>query len=231
MKILIVNGDDFGYTKGVNQGIILAHQKGILTSTSVMVDGIAAEEAKNLLSYPKFSVGLHFAITKEGLQALLMKLATLSFSEIKAVEKEFNRQVEKFVKITGKLPDHLDSHHTVHLHPKVRPIFENFSQRHHCPVRAFGGIRWLHSFYGWNKLRQTDLGRISVDSLLKILKNLKDGINELMCHPGLVDENLRKISRYLEEREVELKTLTDQRLADYINESDIKLRNWKEISV
>ena len=34
MKKLIVNADDFGKTNGVNAGIIKAHEKGIVTSTS-----------------------------------------------------------------------------------------------------------------------------------------------------------------------------------------------------
>jgi predicted glycoside hydrolase/deacetylase ChbG (UPF0249 family) len=36
-RILIVNGDDFGRTAGVNRGIIEAHQRGVLTSASLMV--------------------------------------------------------------------------------------------------------------------------------------------------------------------------------------------------
>ena len=38
MKSLIVNADDFGASRGINRGVIEAHRKGILTSTSMMVD-------------------------------------------------------------------------------------------------------------------------------------------------------------------------------------------------
>ena len=38
MKYLIVNGDDFGASRGINRGILEAHQDGILTSTSLFVD-------------------------------------------------------------------------------------------------------------------------------------------------------------------------------------------------
>ncbi len=48
-RYLIVNADDFGYSYGINKGIIEAHTKGIVTSTSVMVDSIAAHEAVNLI--------------------------------------------------------------------------------------------------------------------------------------------------------------------------------------
>ncbi len=88
-KYLIVNADDFGYSFSINKGIIEAHTNGIVTSTSVMVDGIAAHEAKDLTKFPNLSVGLHF------------ELATGA-----NVETELERQIEKFIAIVGKGPDH-----------------------------------------------------------------------------------------------------------------------------
>ena len=38
MKCLIVNGDDFGASRGINRGILEAHRSGILTSTSLLVN-------------------------------------------------------------------------------------------------------------------------------------------------------------------------------------------------
>ena len=48
MKYLIVNGDDFGLSPGVNRGICEAHQDGILTSASLLVDTPWSEEAARL---------------------------------------------------------------------------------------------------------------------------------------------------------------------------------------
>ena len=59
-KYLIVNGDDFGLSHGVNRGIIQAHEEGIVTSASLMVRGPAAEEAAAYArAHPEMSVGLH----------------------------------------------------------------------------------------------------------------------------------------------------------------------------
>ena len=44
-RILIVNADDFGLSAGVNCGIVEAHDKGIVTSASLMVHMPAAAEA------------------------------------------------------------------------------------------------------------------------------------------------------------------------------------------
>lgn len=61
-RYLIINADDFGYSYGINKEIIEVHTKGIATSTSAMVDAIAAHEAINLIDYPDLSIGLHFVL-------------------------------------------------------------------------------------------------------------------------------------------------------------------------
>src|SRR5215210_2825772 len=45
MKRLIVNADDFGFTRGVNAGIARAFKSGILTSATIMANGDAFEDA------------------------------------------------------------------------------------------------------------------------------------------------------------------------------------------
>ena len=48
MNRVIINADDFGIHTNVNQGIIAAHQQGILTSTSLLAGGPAFDEAVEL---------------------------------------------------------------------------------------------------------------------------------------------------------------------------------------
>src|ERR1700704_4427871 len=63
MKSLIVNADDFGFTRGVNAGIIRAFKSGIVTSTTIMANGGAFEDAVSLaLANPELGVGCHLAI-------------------------------------------------------------------------------------------------------------------------------------------------------------------------
>ena len=47
MKQLIVNADDFGFTRDVNAGIVHAHRHGILTATTLMATGAAFDDAVN----------------------------------------------------------------------------------------------------------------------------------------------------------------------------------------
>ena len=44
----MVNADDFGFTVDVNQGIVEAHRRGILTATTLMANGAAFEDALRL---------------------------------------------------------------------------------------------------------------------------------------------------------------------------------------
>ena len=45
---VIITGDDFGFSPAVNAAIIQAHQQGILTSASLMINGPAWQEAVEL---------------------------------------------------------------------------------------------------------------------------------------------------------------------------------------
>lgn len=63
-KLLIVNADDFGLSKGQNYGVIEAYQHGVVSSTTAMVNGGGAEHAAALSrQYPGLPIGLHFVLT------------------------------------------------------------------------------------------------------------------------------------------------------------------------
>lgn len=65
MRCLIVNADDFGFTAGVNRAIIEGHTRGIVTSTTLMVNMPAFADAVRLAKeHPLLGVGLHFNITQ-----------------------------------------------------------------------------------------------------------------------------------------------------------------------
>src|SRR5262249_57972713 len=62
MKRLIVNADDFGFARGVNSGIVRAFKTGIVTSTTIMANGEAFEDAIELArANPGLAIGCHLA--------------------------------------------------------------------------------------------------------------------------------------------------------------------------
>jgi hypothetical protein len=63
LKKLIVNADDFGFTRDVNSGIVEAHRRGILTATTLMANGAAFDEAVRLSrENPELDIGCHLVL-------------------------------------------------------------------------------------------------------------------------------------------------------------------------
>jgi hopanoid biosynthesis associated protein HpnK len=139
MKELILNADDFGLTRGVNEGIIRAHREGILTSATLMANGPAFDDAvERAKQNPKLGVGCHLvlvggpAVAPRGeissladpdgrlprsIGVLVAKLSS-GRVRIKDVETELRAQIEKTLR-AGIEPTHLDTHKHSHAHPQV----------------------------------------------------------------------------------------------------------------
>ena len=213
MRWLIVNGDDFGASRGINRGIAEAHARGILTSTSLLVDRPASEDAAALArDHPNLSVGLHLELDAAGLER---------------AAAECERQLARFLKLTGETPTHLDSHHDVHRDPGILPHVLAQAGRERVPVRGHSGARHLGKFYGqWGG--RTHPEQIGVEGLLRLLDTeVQDGVTELSCHPGHVEPEFR--SSYVAEREVEVRTLCDARVRDGIRAREIQLIGFRDL--
>ena len=222
MKYLIVNGDDFGASHGINRGIIEAHRRGILTSTSLLVKMPRAEEAACLgRAAPDLSVGMHVQVQSGGLEpALDPPDADTWFVEL-------DRQCRRFEELMGRPPTHLDSHHNVHRDPRLLPQFLDAARRYGVPLREHGPVRYLSKFYGqWDG--QTHLEQISVDNLLHMLQTeIQEGVTELSCHPGYVDPDFP--SAYSIERQAELRTLCAPTIRMALAEQHIQLIGFRDL--
>ena len=110
-KYLIVNADDFGFTRDVNQGIVAAHQSGILTATTLMATGAQFEDAVRLArEHPSLDVGAHLVLV--GSPGLPDSVAQLIWAlGQKRIEPYavFSAQVQRIVD-AGIQPTHLDTH-------------------------------------------------------------------------------------------------------------------------
>ena len=67
MRRLIVNADDFGLTAGVNRAIVEAQERGIVTSSTLMANAGAFDEAASMArslaeNNARFSVGCHVVL-------------------------------------------------------------------------------------------------------------------------------------------------------------------------
>src|SRR5690349_5306101 len=60
---LIVNADDFGRSRAINEAVIRAHREGILTTASLMVNEPSCKEAVAMArDNPRLGVGLHLSL-------------------------------------------------------------------------------------------------------------------------------------------------------------------------
>jgi predicted glycoside hydrolase/deacetylase ChbG (UPF0249 family) len=212
---LIVNADDFGLTAGVTEGIVEAHVRGILTSTSLMVDRAAAEQAAALAhEHPRLSVGLHFVDD------------TPKLDEPGHAAREFAAQLARFRELMGSEPTHVDSHH--HVHMKRMPTFVPLVEQLGVPLRGDGRVPYLGEFYAHPAPGVVDLDRIREPFLLRLLGAAGGdaGFIELGCHPGRVTSELR--SSYREEREIELATLTDPDLPAKVEALGLTLASYRD---
>ena len=135
MGKVIFNSDDFGYSHGVNYGIVDAYQRGILTSTTLMANMPGFEHAVKLKKeLPDLGVGVHLTLTcgkpllenvdslVEGDQFKQLSFYTKPFEiDNDQLYQEWNAQIQKVYR-AGIIPTHLDSHHHTHTFDIIRKL-------------------------------------------------------------------------------------------------------------
>jgi chitin disaccharide deacetylase len=243
MTKLIINADDFGYSKGVNLGIIEAFQNGVVTSTTLMANMPGAAHAADLAKKnPKLGVGIHFVLTcgepisNEVPSLVNNKGAFYRLSEIdefaivEDIELELRSQFEKFLSF-GIKPTHIDSHHHVHSLEKVYQVVEKIAKENYLPIRKVSvdsnpmqPVQYFnHEFYG---------DQLTTEYLIGLLdKVLPYETAELMTHPAYIDEQINSGSSYSIQRVRELTILTDPAVRKALTNRGINLVTFREVSI
>jgi chitin disaccharide deacetylase len=142
LKRLIVNADDFGFTRDVNAGIVDCHRHGILTATTLMANGDAFDDAVRLArETPTLDIGCHLVLiggrslvsgralpaTVAELLRALVRREVLPYDELAA-------QIRTILG-AGIAPSHLDTHKHTHLAPPVLDAVARLGEEF--------GIRWV----------------------------------------------------------------------------------------
>jgi predicted glycoside hydrolase/deacetylase ChbG (UPF0249 family) len=143
-RTLIVNADDFGLSPGVNRGIIEAHERGIVTSASLMVRWPAAADAGAYArSHPRLSCGLHLDFGewayRDGTWVSLYQVVDVD--DAAGIAAEARRQLDAFRTLVGADPSHLDSHQHVGNRDSARPALLELSRTLGVPLRGCTAIR------------------------------------------------------------------------------------------
>ena len=156
MTKLVINADDFGYSNGINYGIVDSFRDGVLTSTTLMANMPGFEHAVSLgKENPKLGIGVHLSMTcgvpvLKNVNQMVSKNGT--FKSLKQVKEEahltnleqlyaeWHAQILK-VKAAGIEPTHLDSHHYTHSLGKHYLVMEALAKEHHLPIRNCFGVK------------------------------------------------------------------------------------------
>lgn len=240
MKRLIINADDFGLSKDVNDAIIEAHEFGTITSTSIMTNMNAFDHAVN--SYEKtLGIGIHLNLTQGN--SLITNNPFNKFNKYKAIayltnkifaEKEFRKQIEKVLD-TGIKPDHLNTHHHIHAFRPLKELVVQLANEYHIYK-----IRWPQeklSFKPNNLIMNFNLSKCPIKTTdnffglnQAILKNKFldfEGSAELCCHPSKSSEDILNNKTGL--RKLEFEALTNNNLLKNIKEKEIQLISFKDL--
>jgi len=265
-KRLIVNADDYGRSPEISRGIREAHLQGVVTSSTCMMNipTTADDISVALMETPKLGLGVHLVLTMgrplsapEAVsslvnagdafykyEAFIENIPNIKMDEVRA---EWRSQIDKFVKVAGRKPTHLDSHHhssffSVEL---FRGMLE-LAREYDCAIRYpfmdgaeqefEEAAKHVSEFLKDFSPRRPDTFIATFydvdatqEALFGIINRLKDGTTEIMCHPGHVDDSFAKESTYNFQRERELNILIDPAVRNAIDANGIELISFAEI--
>ena len=155
MKRLIINSDDYGRTTEISRGIREAHLRGVVTSTTCMMNipTTPSDVAIALKETPKLGMGVHLVLTmgmpilprEEGssitdedgnffkLDKFMERVSDINSDEVKT---EWHAQIEAFIKASGREPTHLDSHHhSSYFTPELFSRMLELAKEYECAIR------------------------------------------------------------------------------------------------
>lgn len=150
MTRLIVHADDLGISDKVNEGILYAYKNGILTSASIMANGMAFRDAVKICkSNPTLDIGIHLTLVEEK-----PLLNPESIPDLVTEEGKFHQSAEQFIKKylmrkisreqvfleleaqimkvfdQGIVISHIDSHQHLHMLPQILNIVVSIAEKY-----------------------------------------------------------------------------------------------------
>lgn len=233
---LILNADDFAMSDGVSDGIIIAHQKGIVTSTTVLCNtpGRLAYAARRSEEVPKLGLGCHLNLTTGkplthcphlvGDEGAFVRPEVLEARDTPEAEVygELKAQVEMFIATFHRQPTHLDGHYQITLIEKFYDVMMQLSREYGLRVRGLCDVEKDFSFI-WEGATLEHLKQ----RMLAAVQSGKD--TEIMCHPGLCDRTIYEMTRYAMQRVDELRILISDEIKQFIAEQGIELVSYAQL--
>jgi predicted glycoside hydrolase/deacetylase ChbG (UPF0249 family) len=177
--------------------------------------------------------------------------------DLECVRGELKAQLE-LLKTAGVKITHINSHEHIHMLPEILNIFISLAREFSIPalryprrdraIRAFntgdlyrksilsyfsaqaaGSFKGSGLLYTDSFLGLLDAGRLKEDLLIGMLGGLKDGVTELVCHPGFLSPEVIDGYKWHVGAEAELFALTGSRVKNALKSNEIKLITYGEL--
>ncbi len=165
--LLVVNADDLAMSPGINAAIFEGHDRGIVTSTSLMAAGPAFDAAvEGVRARPKLGCGVHLVLHDERFLAPAERVPHLANADGKMrslhptvrallagripeeeIEAEYGAQIER-VLAAGIRPTHLDSHCHLHGFARAGRVLHRLGRKHGIPWARRSEVSGLSDFRG-----------------------------------------------------------------------------------
>ncbi len=161
---IVVCADDYGMSPSVNAGILALAAQGRLSATSILVDGPAAAVGMPGLLETGLQLGLHLNLTESfgqpGLCLPLRQLILQAYARrlsCDQVQRDIQRQLQRFQDLTGRVPDYIDGHQHIHQLPGIRtPLLQALDGLagprpwiRHTGRPRMAGLPWRLRFKAW----------------------------------------------------------------------------------
>lgn len=229
-RALIVNADDFGQSPEINAGVVECFERGIVTSTSLMVRWpSAADAAAYGRAHPELSVGLHLDlgewVYREGEWSAWYEV--IDPDDPDAVEAEVGAQLARFRSLMGRDPTHVDGHQHVHLAKPARSVITSIARALGIPVRGCTeSVGYRGDFYGMSGKGEPYPEAITEEALCRFIDSLPAGVTEMGCHPGIgVDPSFV----YAAERDHEVAALCSAAVRDAVEAAGVRLVSYADV--
>lgn len=226
---LVLNADDLGYDPEVTRGIVEAMRRGVVSSTTMIVNSPHSEDAARQAD--GLAVGLHLNLVRFTAVSDGRALDEKTASTADFVERETHAQLDRLRALLHRDATHVDVHKHAHLAPAVLEGLARAAKARGLAVRSINeamraalraaGVRTNDAFLGdagqhayWTPARweeQLDLAP-------------RTGLVELMCHPGYRPSHVS--SGYGAQREVELATFVSTGAREALRRRGLTLSPW-----
>ena len=236
----------------MNAGIVHCHREGVLTSTTLMANGDAFDDAVRLArETPTLDVGCHLVlvqgssvVTGRPLPETPHQLLIALMQRQMDVYAELRAQIEKLLS-AGIRPTHLDSHKHTHIVPNVFRTVVRLANEFAIPyvrlpldatvpftrVPCTLAGRFYRGLARDYHVKMTDhflgfrlTGELTEGRFMAALMTLPEGKTEFMCHPGFMGPELREAhTRLKESRLRELEVLTSPLIRELMDARAIHL--------